>query len=111
MSMTQNETLTNKVVLVTGGAPSFIGSHLCDSLLRRGLRRLIVVDDFSMGKESNIKHLQNSEIVKIHEFDASDYSSISKLLDIEKSVAYSIWSQYPFLLRWKSRGNASIRTC
>ena len=44
----------NKTVLVTGGA-SFIGSHLVDSLLRKGAI-VKVADDFSSGKLSNFEH-------------------------------------------------------
>lgn len=41
--------------LLTGGA-GFIGSHLCDLLLARG-HRVLVVDDLSTGKRENIAHL------------------------------------------------------
>jgi UDP-glucose 4-epimerase len=42
-------------ILVTGGA-GFIGSHLCDHLVRQS-HELIVVDDLSSGNFSNIAHL------------------------------------------------------
>ncbi len=44
-----------KNVLVTGGA-GFIGSHLCERLLRDG-HRVICVDNFSTGHERNIEAL------------------------------------------------------
>lgn len=44
----------NKTILVTGGA-SFIGSHLVDSLLRKGAI-VRVADDFSSGKLSNLEY-------------------------------------------------------
>lgn len=44
----------NKTVLVTGGA-SFIGSHLVDTLLKRGVI-VKVADDFSSGKLSNLEY-------------------------------------------------------
>lgn len=43
-----------KNILVTGGA-GFIGSHLCEELLREG--RVICVDTFITSQESNIDHL------------------------------------------------------
>jgi nucleoside-diphosphate-sugar epimerase len=46
---------SSKRVLVTGGA-SFIGSHLVDSLIDRGVAAVRVVDDFSSGLLSNIQH-------------------------------------------------------
>jgi UDP-glucose 4-epimerase len=41
-----------KSYLVTGGA-GFIGSHICDALLRDG-QRLVVLDNFRSGKRSNL---------------------------------------------------------
>jgi len=45
-------------VLVTGGA-GFIGSHLCDLLLRQG-KQVICADNFSTGSEENIRHLSGN---------------------------------------------------
>lgn len=41
--------------LITGGA-GFIGSHLCEDLLRRG-HEVFVLDDLSTGRFENIEHL------------------------------------------------------
>lgn len=43
-----------KSYLITGGA-GFIGSHLCDLLLERG-QRVMVLDDLSTGRIENIQH-------------------------------------------------------
>ncbi len=45
----------NKTVLVTGGA-GFIGSHLCERLLRDGYE-VICLDNYSTGSKENISHL------------------------------------------------------
>ena len=44
-------------VLVTGGA-GFLGSHLCDRLIKRG-DEVICVDNFFTGKRRNIQHLHD----------------------------------------------------
>ncbi len=48
--------------LVTGGA-GFIGSHLCEELVRRG-HRVRVADDFSSGKRSNLAHVGDVELLQ-----------------------------------------------
>src|SRR5436305_12359161 len=45
--------------LVTGGA-GFLGSHLCDELLRRG-HRVICVDNLETGSLTNIEHIRAPE--------------------------------------------------
>jgi dTDP-glucose 4,6-dehydratase len=47
--------------LVTGGA-GFLGSHLCDELLRRG-HRVICVDNLETGSLRNIEHIRVPEFV------------------------------------------------
>jgi UDP-glucuronate decarboxylase len=44
-----------KTILVTGGA-GFVGSHLCDSLIKRG-NNVICMDNFFTGSKQNITHL------------------------------------------------------
>ena len=47
--------------LVTGGA-GFLGSHLCEELLRRG-HRVICVDNFETGSLANIEHIRDEAFV------------------------------------------------
>ena len=46
-------------ILVTGGA-GFIGSHLCEHLLKTEGNRVIALDNFFTGNKENIKHLHNN---------------------------------------------------
>src|SRR6476661_3263555 len=50
--------------LVTGGA-GFLGSHLCDELLRRG-HRVICVDNVETGSLFNIEHIRAPEFRHVH---------------------------------------------
>jgi len=49
--------IKNKKALVTGGA-GFIGSHIVDALLSNGCQ-VIVLDDLSTGRLSNLKHIRD----------------------------------------------------
>ncbi len=55
------------IVLVTGAA-GFIGSHLCDDLLKKGYN-VIGLDDFCTGNKDNIKHLINDNFFKLVKHD------------------------------------------
>ncbi|HLY47913.1 MAG TPA: UDP-glucuronic acid decarboxylase family protein [Solirubrobacteraceae bacterium] len=50
--------------LVTGGA-GFLGSHLCDELLRRG-HRVICVDNLETGTLANIEHIRDEKFVHLN---------------------------------------------
>ena len=43
--------------IVTGGG-GFIGSHLCERLIKLG-HRIIVIDNFSVGKKKNLEANKN----------------------------------------------------
>jgi len=74
--------LRNKAIVVTGGA-GFLGSHLCDKLMEYDPEKLIIVDDFSIGKERNIENLRKMENVNVQNLDASNYRLMSKLYEKE----------------------------
>src|SRR2546423_2817094 len=50
--------------LVTGGA-GFLGSHLCEELLRRG-HRVMCVDNLEAGNLANIEHIRTPEFVHLN---------------------------------------------
>jgi len=64
-----NIDFTGKTVLVTGGA-GFLGSWVCDVLI--GLNaRVICVDNFASGFESNISHLKPNKNFQLRVWDVS----------------------------------------
>ena len=57
-------------ILVTGGA-GFLGSHLCDRLLRDG-HEVICLDNFFTGRKSNITHLLGNPSFELVRHDVID---------------------------------------
>jgi len=69
--------LKDRKVVVTGGA-GFIGSHLVDRLIALG-NQVVVVDDFSSGSRSNIRHhLQGGQLEVVE----ADIFSEEAMLDL-----------------------------
>lgn len=70
--MALNDIVLNKElhILVTGGA-GFIGSNLCETLLSNG-NRVTCLDNFSTGKEENIKPFLNNKNFTLIEGDIRD---------------------------------------
>lgn len=84
-------TLKDKKILVTGGA-GFIGSHLVDALILEKPAKIIVVDNFFLGRRENlsdaIKEMKN---LKIIEQDATDFEKMEKIITREKiDVVYNL---------------------
>jgi len=68
--------------LVIGGA-GFIGSHLCDALLREN-HTVICVDNFSLGTRENMKHLQDEERFVLYEADAANLEELDAIFAKEQ---------------------------
>lgn len=69
-------------VLVTGGA-GFIGSHLCERLLKEG-NEVICLDNYFTGSKKNVEHL----------LDDSNFISIEH--DVTESISFDIDQIYNF---------------
>lgn len=65
-------------ILVTGGA-GFIGSHLCERLIREG-HSVTAIDNFSTGQASNVDSLKVSENFKMVEGSILDISILNPLI-------------------------------
>ena len=59
-----------KRILITGGA-GFLGSHLCERLLRDGAE-VICLDNFYTGRKSNIMHMMNDPAFTLLEHDITN---------------------------------------
>ena len=57
-----------RIILVTGGA-GFVGSHLCDHLLKKKNIHVICLDNFSTGRKENITHLMGDPRFTLIEHD------------------------------------------
>ncbi|HEY7364598.1 MAG TPA: UDP-glucuronic acid decarboxylase family protein [Methylomirabilota bacterium] len=66
-------------VLVTGGA-GFLGSHLCESLLRRSAR-VVCMDNFITGVPDNIAHLLDNPGFTLVRHDVTQYIEVDGGLD------------------------------
>ena len=63
--------------MVTGGA-GFLGSHLCDALLRGGYA-VVAVDNLLTGRESNLRHLGNEPRFEFRRIDVNDPFDCGKI--------------------------------
>lgn len=76
--------VTGKNFLITGGA-GFIGSHLVDALISEKPAKIVVVDNFFLGKRENLDDAKkNYRSLKIIEQDATDYNEMKKIISKEK---------------------------
>ena len=75
--------INNKKILVTGGA-GFIGSNLCEELIRLN-NKVICLDNFSTGKRENIENLLNNINFSLFK---GDIRSLDDCLKASENVDY-----------------------
>jgi UDP-glucuronate decarboxylase len=73
--------MTNKI-LVTGGA-GFIGSHLCERLIKMG-EDVLCVDNYFTGTKQNIAHLMKSPLFEVmrHDVTFSLYVEVKRIFNL-----------------------------
>jgi UDP-glucose 4-epimerase len=65
-------------MVVTGGA-GFIGSHVVD-LLAEQEHEIVVIDDFSVGQEENLRQHERNPLVFVERADVRDLRAMTRLL-------------------------------
>ncbi len=74
--------LNKKTKIVVIGGAGLIGSHTVDLLTKFEFNELIIFDNFSRGKEKNLKHSLKDKRVKIYEYGGSilDFDILNRCL-------------------------------
>ena len=71
--------MTEKHAVVTGGA-GFLGSHLCDRLLKEG-HRVTAIDNLVTGDLKNIAHLFGTDKFKFVKHDVTEFMYVDGPVD------------------------------
>jgi UDP-glucuronate decarboxylase len=73
---------SSKRVLVTGGA-GFLGSHLCERLLKEG-HEVLCVDNFYTGRRANIAHLISNPYFEVmrHDITFPLYAEVDEIFNL-----------------------------
>ena len=77
-------TLKKKRILITGGA-GFIGSHLVDALIEHRPAKIVVVDNFFLGKKENLQEAKEKyPQLKIINQDATDFEAMKRIISRQR---------------------------
>jgi len=68
-----------KRILITGGA-GFIGSHLCDRMIKEGFE-VVCMDNLITGSKDNIRHLLENKLFSFVNHDVSNFIKIDRPVD------------------------------
>ena len=79
--MSKQAIFDKKNILIIGGA-GFIGSHLCDELIKKN--RVICIDNFSSGEEKNIDHLLADPNFKFIRHDITKPLNLSESPELQE---------------------------
>lgn len=94
MSYKDIEFNKNSIFLVTGGA-GFIGSNLCEAILKLGYK-VICLDDLSTGKQENIDLFIENENYKFIRGDIRDYETCLKATkNVDFVLHQAAWGSVP----------------
>lgn len=85
-------------VLVTGGA-GFLGSHLCDKLIKEGFN-VVCLDSLLTGSKKNIEHLSGNPSFEFIEADVTkplniNYQSLSYIFHLASPASPIDYQNYP----------------
>lgn len=81
----QDISFKGQSVLVTGGA-GFLGSWICDVLVKQGAQ-VICIDNFSSGRKENIQHLVELENFRLIEHDISQPIFLNENINVVMHLA------------------------
>lgn len=101
---TGDPTSNAKICLVTGGA-GFIGSHLCDRLIKEGYK-VVCLDNLLTGSKKNIEHLLGNpnfefveaDVTKPFTFTISQFAYIFHLASPASPIDYQNYSEETLLV-------------
>ena len=81
--MTTNKNL--KKVVITGGA-GFIGSNLTKKLIDNDAEKILIIDDFSTGKMSNIERFLDDDKISLIDKRVEDCDDLDILISFNFSA-------------------------
>lgn len=96
----------NMKTIVTGGA-GFIGSHLCERLLKMG-REVICIDNFITGDRSNIEEFFDNENFRLIEHDITqplspeDFDGVTEIFNLACPASPVDYQNIPLETLWVS---------